>query len=82
MRTEMNFPGLERTGLVLLNDIALKEIMPKLPLQKNLTRLLNGQNISRMASRARMNKSTLHGYLNGIEPRALQGLNRLAESVD
>lgn len=56
--------------------------MAKLPLHKNLTELLKDQNLSRIAVKARMNKSTLHGYLNGIEPRSLLGLTRLAEVLN
>jgi len=57
--------------------------MSSIYLKKNLEWLINenGRSMSLLASKANMKKSTLHGYLNGVLPRALPGLMELAKAL-
>lgn len=53
-------------------------------LSENLKRILSEQNLSltSTAKQVGMNKSTLHGYCNGVIPRNLAQLKALADFLD
>lgn len=57
--------------------------MSKIRLQENLKILLKeqGRPLSRVASLSQMNKSTLHGYMNGVVPKSLVSLVGLAKTL-
>lgn len=53
----------------------------KIKLQENLNALLGSGKVSLTvaARRAKMNKSTLHGYMNGVVPRTIKNLILLSD---
>lgn len=57
--------------------------MNEVKLQRNLNFLLKGQgrSLSKLASLSGMNKSTLHGYSNGVLPKSLLSLVTLAHNL-
>lgn len=57
--------------------------MSKIRLQKNLNFLLKeqGRPLSKVAALSQMNKSTLHGYLNGVIPKSLLSLVELSKTL-
>lgn len=56
-------------------EIKLAENLKKIMAEKKLT-------VTNTAKEVRMNKSTLHGYCNGVVPRNLLQLRNLAEFLD
>ncbi len=58
--------------------------MNKVCLKENLNLLIgkHGRSLSRVAQSVGMNKSTLHGYLNGILPKSLETIIKLAEVLE
>jgi len=60
------------------------EINYPIKLAENLNRLMNKRRmtISQTASAVGMNKSTLHNYLNGVVPRNIVTLKKLADLFD
>lgn len=81
---------LKRTFLVSAEPLYINKLieftnvfMSKIRLQENLRFLLKEQSrpLSRVASLSQMNKSTLHGYLNGVIPRSLLSLVELAKTL-
>lgn len=63
---------------MLVYDIEMEK---KLKLQENLNALIGsgGITLTVAARKAKMNKSTLHNYMNGVVPRGLKSLVMLSE---
>lgn len=56
-------------------EVKLAENLKKIMAEKRLT-------ITHIAQKARINKSTLHGYCNGVVPRNLPQLRSLADFLE
>ena len=74
------FLNVRRNKITFIYNGSMKSL-DKIHLDKNLSRLIkeNGTSLHQLSARLRINKSSLHNYLNGIRPQGLIALIKICD---